>query len=303
MPAKKYTVTKTWDLATPSDVDELVINEQIDLAVLLSKRLQKNIRQGRSFRVHSAQVSISPQVGITANHDIGVAFTGKLGWCPATKNSVQAWRHAFRTWRSQKNLRILAVGSAVRYDDFEVAFGSDKIVPGRTSKLYASGLDDSITEAVTIYGASNYDGTFSTNFVSLENIYEMGQPKAAPSTFPSIEATVKSPKFSDEFPPVVEYPMVAHWSTVGDNLTTIDSAATVSAPKTYFSDNATLCGVLNISGYMLPENTGTHVQDSMRLSITLEVSMGYSLLPRPRRKTMKPKTRSYKRRTYRRKGR
>lgn len=294
MPVKKYTVTKTWDLATPSDVDELVINEQIDLAVLLSQRLQRNVRQGRSFRVHSAQVSISPQVGLTANHDLGVAFTGKLGWCPATKNSVQAWRHAFRTWRQQKQLRILATGSAVRYDDFEVAFGSDKIVPGRTSTLYANGLSDNVTESVTIYGGSQYDSILGTNFVSLENIMEMGQPKPASSTFPSVEQTVKTAKYTEEFPPVVEYPMVAHWSTVGDNLTTIDSAATVSAPKTYISDGATLCGILNLSGYMLPENTGTHIQDDMRISITLEVSMGYSLLPRPRRKKSKPKTRTYR---------
>ena len=218
--ARKYEVRWSVDLDTPSSADEQVVNEQIDLALLLSKRLQKNIRQGRSFRLHSVKASLASAGG---NHDIGVAFSGTVAWCPATKNSVKAWQHAFKVWQRQKQLALNATGSMIRYDDFEVAFGSPTIT-NRTSTLYAEGLTDSDTEFVTLYGVSN-DG-IGTYFVSLEDIYESAHlaNMLAPSRFPLSNASVKETKFQNTFPDPQGASIGAHYSA-GTNDPSFDSAA------------------------------------------------------------------------------
>lgn len=277
--AKRYQLKKTFTLGTPSDPDEFVINEQWDLALSLSQRLQRNVRQGRVFNLHSVQAQLVPPHE-SGNQDLGLAFSGTVAWCPATKNSASAWRHAFKVWQKQKQLAVNATGGMVRYDDFEVAWGSDKITP-RTSTLYAEGLSDTDTESVVIYGDSA-SGPLSTNRVTLEDIYESARPQSAPSRFPLNNSVVKESKFTAEFPPAQTMALVASWSAQ-DNQLGHDSGAQVHAPKTYISDGASLCGLLNISGYCLPENTGTVVQDDLNLVVTVEVSLGLPLAKVPRR--------------------
>ena len=178
--ARQYEVQKTWNLGTPSSADEFVLDDYVDLSMLLSQRLQRQVRQGRSFRLHSVKASLKPAGG---NHDIGVAVSGQVAFCPATKNSVKGWQHAFHVWKKQKGLRVGASGAIVKFDDFEVAF-DENTINGRTSTVYAEGLNDGDTESLTIYGASN-DG-FGTHMVSLEDIYESAKTTAslAPSRFP-----------------------------------------------------------------------------------------------------------------------
>ena len=118
--AKRYELTKQITIQTPSDPNELSFDETIDLPVLLSQRLQKNIRQGRVINIHSVKAHIeAPQSG---NLDLGGAVSGTMYHCPATKNSASAWRHAFATWRKQKSLIVNGIGPMVRFDDFEVGF-------------------------------------------------------------------------------------------------------------------------------------------------------------------------------------
>lgn len=291
--AKRYQVKKTFTLGTPSDPDEFVVNEQWDLALSLSQRLQRNVRQGRVFNIHSVQAQLVPPHE-TGNQDLGLAFTGALAWCPATKNSASAWRHAFKVWQRQKQLAVNAVGGMVRYDDFEVAWGSDKITP-RTSTLYAEGFTDSDTESVVIYGDS-LSGLGVTNRVTLEDIYESARPQSSPSRFPLSNVVVKESKFTAEFPPSQSVPLAASWSAI-DAQTGHDAGAQIQAPKTYISDGKSLCGVLNIHGYCLPENVAGTEQDDLLLVVTLEVSIGSSLAA-PSSRPIQRRSTPYKRKVW-----
>lgn len=270
---RQYEVTKTWILDTPSDADEFVIDDQVDLALLLSQRLQRQVRQGRSFRLHAVQASLKPAGG---NHDIGVAVQGTVSFAPATKNSVKAWQHAFHVWKKQKSLRVGAFGHIVKYDDFEVAYDVASI-NSRTSTVFAEGMNDSDTESLCIYGTSS-DGVLITNRVTLEDIYESAkQSSLNPSRFPMDNATVKESKFTQQFPDARAVPFGAHLSATSAD-PGFDSGATVSLHKTYVKDGATLAGVLRVYATMLPENTAEHIQDAMKLTLTFTVSMGSPLV-------------------------
>lgn len=290
--AKRYQVHSSHNLMTPSSPDEEVVNALIDIPLLLSQRLQKNIRQGQVIHIHNVTASLKPTAG--GSQDIGVAFTGELWHTPATKNSAKAWREAFSVWRKQKSLRANAVGSLVRYDDFEVGWNSS-LTNTRTSSLYATGLQDGDAESVVIYGTST-----NGSDITLEDIFESSQTQAEPSRFPLSNAIVKQSKYFDEFPNPVKTPLAAHLSA-NSAQTGYDSGASVSQNTTYIADSASLCGVLKVIGYMLPENTIGHNQDDMTLTLTFTVSMGTPLvktsLGKPKRQKSLP------RRTTRRKGR
>tara|TARA_B110000459_G_C16527292_1_gene455487 strand:- start:138 stop:731 length:594 start_codon:yes stop_codon:yes gene_type:complete len=197
------------------------------------------------------------------------------------------------------------MGPIVRFDDFEVAFASDKISPGRTSNVFAEGMNDSNEEACVIYGTST-GNVLLTPRVTLEDIWESARPQASPSRYPLSNGIVKQSKFTAEFPPVVKAPISTSWSA-SDNNPLWDSGAQIQVVTTDIPDGSTLCGVLNISGHMLPENVATSTQDNLELVLTIEVSMGSSLLPKRRKsyKRMSYKSkkggRTYGRR-YRRKG-
>ena len=237
---------------------------------MLSQRLQRNIRQGNVIHLHAVQCSVNaPNSG---NLDLGGAISGVMSHAPATKNSAKAWRNAFAVWRKQKSLKVGGVGPMVRYDDFEVGWNAQTLTGNRTSTLYAGGMNDGATERVVIYGAST-----EGDDVSLEDIYESLQPQATPSRFPIGNAVVKEPKFTEEFPPAVETPLVASWSTT-DPQAGHDSGAQIQAPKFYIQDTASLCGVVHVQGKLLPENTAGHVQDDLTLTITLTVSIGTPLV-------------------------
>lgn len=301
--AKRYQVHSSHDLTTPSAPDDLVVDTTVDLAVLLSQRLQKNIRQGRIINLHSVKASLKPTVG--GGQDIGVAFTGEVWHCPATKNSAKSWREAFKVWNAQKKLRANAVGSLVRYDDFEVAWNASYTDPQRTSTLFATGMNDTAAESVVIYGTST-----SGDDITLEDIFESAQGQPEPSRFPLSNAIVKQSKFFDEFPNPVKTPIGAHLSATAAQQS-FDSGATVSQPTSYIQDSSTLCGVVKIQGYMLPENTLGHIQDDMTLQLTYTVSIGPSLATIPSRKNRRMSSykwtshnrKSRKWKTYRKRGR
>lgn len=267
--AKRYQVHSFHNLTTPSSPDEEVVNALVDIPLLLSQRLQRNIRQGQVIHIHSVKASLKPTLGGSA--DIGVAFTGEVWHAPATRNTCKAWREAFSVWRKQKQLRANATGSLVRYDDFEVGWNAS-LTNSRTSTLYATGLSDSDAESVVIYGTST-----TGDDITLEDILESAQTQSEPSRFPLSNAIVKQSKYVDEFPNPVKSPVVAHLSA-NSAQTNYDSGASVSAPTTYIQDSASLCGVVKVIGYMLPENTIGHNQDDMTLTLTFTVSMGTPLV-------------------------
>tara|TARA_B110000003_G_scaffold273745_1_gene312123 strand:- start:825 stop:1706 length:882 start_codon:yes stop_codon:yes gene_type:complete len=292
--ARKYSETFTIPLGTPSDPNEYVFQRYLDVAKMASQRLQKNIRQGRVFHLHNVKTQlIAPSSG---NLDQGVSLVGRLMWAPATRNSVKAWQEAFKTWMAQKKLSINAVGSNVRYDDFEVAYSSNG-VDARTSALYASGNTDTDLESVAIYGSS-----VSGDVVTLEDIYESAQDQAPPSRFPLSNTVVKESKFTSEFPNPQTVPHSASWSAIHVDGASFDTGAQVQSGDVDILDGASLCGVLYMDGKMLPENTTFHIQDELYLMVTLTYSIGRSLVRRKAKKGGKSRGRRTTKRTYRKRG-
>jgi len=262
---KRFTVRHAVTLSQQDDANTLAFDEQIDLAVLLSQRLQTNVRQGHVFKVHKLAIGLTPSGG---DLDTGMAVSGTLRWAPATKHSVEAWQMAFNTWRKQKQLKMTAVGQGVRYDDFELSFDSSYI-DSRTSAMYTTGLGDGNTESLCIYGVST-----SGTDVTLEDIYDSAQPQPDPSTFP-LGGTVKESKFTAEFPPAQIHNWGANWSTVAAAaIADPDSGAAYNADPVYFEDKNCLAGVLVAKGYVLAEDVAGAIEDELvlTLSITCEVS-------------------------------
>lgn len=269
--AKRYIVKHEVTVTNPNEANAYAFDEQIDLALLLSKRLQRNVRQGRVFHIHKAQVAITPQ-NQTGDFDLGGATASNLQWCPATSNSAKAWRHAFTIWRKQKMLTVNAAGPTVRYDDFEVAYDSTGI-NSRTSNLYTTGISDSNPESVCIYGTST-----SGDDITLEDIWESAQPQALPSRFPLSNSAVKESKFTKEFPPAQVVRLGASFSTIADmDGLGPDSGAIYLSDPTYISDSACLAGVLKWKGYIIAEDVSGPTADTMNVSLTLTVSMGMPL--------------------------
>ena len=292
---RRYQVRTEFNLSTPSSPEEQVLNEYIDIPLLLSQRLQKQVRQGRVINIHKVSCILKPNVA-SSEQDWGLAFTGELAHVPATRNSVRAWQEAFKVWSAQKKLKVNAIGGLVRFDDFEVAWNSDHI-NSRTSTVYAEGMLDSDLESVCIYGTST-DGTDLT----LEDIFESAQTIAPPSRFPMGNTVVKASKYVEEFPDPVKTMLFSHYSTTeaGESALTAQTAgAQINGSQVHISDSASLCGMVKVLGYMLPENVNGSLQDEMTLSITLDVSIGRSLVYKPRKAKAKKVVKRYARkRTY-----
>ena len=280
--AKRYQVTKTIQLGTPDEPDDFAFDEKIDLAVLLSQRLQRNVRQGHVFNIHKIEGNLKV-LNDPLNEqevDLGLAVQGEAYWCPATKNSARAWRHAFSVWRKQKALRANAIGPMVRYDDFEVGWNTGYTDP-RTSTLFTTGIDDDTAEKVMIYGSST-DG----DDVSLADIFDSAQPQPSPSRFPLSNSVVKESKFTYEFPQSRRANFGCYWSTVDSGVTPapvggdpgFDSGASYGSTPAFITDGASLCGVMSVRGRILPENTATHFQDDLLLDLTITVSIGTPLV-------------------------
>ncbi len=286
---KRYTVSHSVVASINNDANTLEFDESIDLAVLLSQRLQRNVRQGHVFKLHKVSFGFKPTGG---DLDTGLSVSGSVNHCPATRNSVKAWQIAFDTWRRQKQLRVGAVGHGVRYDDFEVAFNNNHI-NSRTSNLYAEGLNDSTLESVCIFGNS-INGTDLT----LSDLYTSLQEQMPRSRFPLTGTPVKDAKFTNEFPPAIKTHFGGNWSTiVADTAGAPDSGAAYMFPPVYPQDNAVLCGVLQLRGYVLAEDELLAVEDELGLIVNFTVEISTPLVSR------KPKSKRYKRKGGAKRGR
>jgi hypothetical protein len=159
----------------------------------LSRELGRTIRNGNSFRLVGFGSTLR---GFSTSTDLDVGFAGTtvLQFCPLTANGVGAWQSLQKQWMKQKRLSS-AVGKYVRYDDFEVGWDENSFLGvGRNSEIRMSGLDDSTSEKISIYGPST-DGTV----VTLESYYDNLNPRPDASEDP-FGNVIKTPKFSDKFP-------------------------------------------------------------------------------------------------------
>lgn len=280
--AKRYTVTSQHQIGLEGGTSTTAyVDDQVDLAIALSKRLQRNIRQGRTFHLHKIRASLSPVGG--QDLDTGMAVSGTVSYAPVTKNSRKAWNMAFQTWQAQKKLRQNAMGLGVRYDDFEVCY-EDGYNTSRTSEIFTTGMGDTTSEFVAIYGSS----TNSTD-VTLEDIYESAQPIPSASTFP-LGGTVKSSKFTQEFPDRQRLGFGATYSSIapsGNMVLEPDTGAIFMADPVYVQDTSVLCGILRIQAWALPEDIVGFTGDELYLNLEYTISLGNPLVYTKPKKKMK----------------
>lgn len=277
--AKRYTVTSQHLIGLENGSSTTAyVDTQVDLSLLLSQRLQKNLRQGRTYHLHKFRASLSPVGG--QDLDTGMAVSGTLSHAPVTKNTRKAWNMAFKTWQAQKRLRQNAIGLGIRYDDFEVAY-SEAYTTSRTSSIYTTGLGDTTEESVCIYGTST-----TNDDVTLEDIFESAQTIAPASVFP-LGGTVKESKFLQEFPDRQRYGFGATYSAIapsGNMALEPDTGAIFMADPVYVQDTSVLCGIVRIQAWALPEDIVGFTGDEVYLNIEYTVSLGSPLVYTPRKK-------------------
>jgi len=182
-------VTQPADPHSPGNWTSGVI--QVDK--ILSQELGRTIRNGNTFRLVGFGSTLRAFSG-GADLDVGFAGTSVIQFCPVTKNGVGAWQSLQGQWMKQKRLSS-GVGKYVRYDDFEIGWDANSFLPGgRNSAIRMSGLDDTTSEQISIYGAS-VDGTV----VTLESYYDNLNPIPVVSEDP-FGAVIKTAKFTNKFP-------------------------------------------------------------------------------------------------------
>jgi hypothetical protein len=278
--AKRYTVTSQHLIGTEGgSTTTAYVDAQVDLSVLLSQRLQKNLRQGRTYHIHKIRASLSPVGG--QDLDTGIAVSGTISYAPVTKNTRKAWNMAFNTWRAQKRLRQNAVGLGIRYDDFEVAYES-AYVNSRTSSMFTTGLGDTTSEDVCIYGSST-----SNDDVTLEDIFESAQTLPQASFYP-LGGEVKASKYTQEFPDRQRVGFGATYSSIapsGNMILEPDTGAIFLADPVYIQDTSCLCGVVRVQAWAIPEDIVGYTGDELYLNMEYTVSIGSSLVytkPKPK---------------------
>lgn len=252
-----------------NDPTSLEVNDQIDLALALSKKLGRNIRQGHAFKVRGIGAHLSPQGASDA--DTGMSATVGLIYAPVTKHSVSAWRQMFTKWQKQKQLSG-KVGRYVRYDDFECAIRAG-LNTARTSTVLAGGLGDTNPEHITIYDAAS-----SGTRTSLQDMYNSYNPIPEEST-DEFGVSIKSPKFTEFFPePAALFcsatnSAMASWARwdevnptpgVADYLASSENVhymgADASTEYHMFPGNSyvnVLCGLFNVTAHLMPPDVDT----------------------------------------------
>lgn len=309
-----HVVTASWTVEiNQDDPSTNLIDEQVDLSLLLSQNLGRQIRQGNSFRVVGWQAGLKPTS--SGDFDLGGAVAVRAQYIPTNRHVVKAWNQVHAQWMKQKKLAFKA-GNQVRYDDMEFAW-SDGFITSRTSSVYGSGVGDTSTESLCVYGSS----TSGTDFV-LYDYYNSANPPYAPSRDHFTNNTVKDAKFSTTFPPF-EYLMTTATASSGawshEDLVSIDgysSGVAMDDLKLFPSDNhvSMAMGLVRLQAQGFPPDTAWQNADSVYLSVSffiegwsplkyraknrpLKRSYGYKPKRRyyPRQRTMKGRRRYYRR--------
>jgi hypothetical protein len=202
-------VTHLVDVIQPDDAELNWADGTIQVDVELSKELGRTVRNGNSFRLVGYGASLRGFTG-ASDTDVGFAGTAVVKFCPVTKNAVAAHQGLYKQWMKQKQLAG-AVGAYVRYDDFEVGWSDGyELATGRNSVIYTSGMGDTNTEALVIYGGNSSSG----GITALEAYYDNLNPIAPVSENP-FGNVIKEAKFIDKFPDARELSMPTTFSATG----------------------------------------------------------------------------------------
>ena len=290
-------INKQWSVTLPSagildggNPAQIAFDTQIDLARELSEYYGKNIRQGQTFYVAGAQVGMRAADG---EYDVGLSSLTKIRYCPSTKHTRQAWMDAFKLWSKQKRLRAGAIGKRNPYDDLEFAY-SNVYDNSTTSTLFQGGLADSDADKMVLYGSSNE----STNVFSLEDYYTSTNQPQPPSRYSHSNDIIKEAKFNNYWPeprsfdiasnasamhgmidieaPIIDLPFIDE-SVQGVGL----GGSHMSADIQHLPEQApVLCGVLQVSGWVIPDDTSLQFQDDAILYLTIWVKKFTPIFPK-----------------------
>ena len=261
-------VTRTIPVDLSNNPGDSTYNTYVDLAMLLSEYYGKNIRQGQNFKLGGIQATLHPSEDL----DIGMNASVKHTYIPTVKHSRKAWNMLFSQWKAQK-LLAGKVGQHMRYDDFELGWDASSAYHSatRTSTMFSSGIGDTTSEKLMLTGSS----TAGTDHTLLD--YYNSQHRArSESIDPFTGAVIKAAKFNTTSPFPAEQVL---WSTstassMVDSNATPDMLGGAIANDSYTpfpSPANVMCGVMKLNVYVMPDDTGSQIEDAMSLTISYHI--------------------------------
>jgi hypothetical protein len=262
---------------TPSNQVIATGDRVMYLDMLLSEYYGKMVRQGSGFTIVGVQASLRPDFALGATQDTGLSAEVHVDYVPVTKHSKSAWNQIYKGWRSQKKLAT-AVGGQIRYDDLEFGWDKDEGVSrGRTSTIFGSGMSDSLQEKLVLTGGSTQTAGVVTGQYSMQDYYNSAYETPDPSRDPFTNTDIKDAKWgATPFPEIqtLHCSATSSANTWGDQ--TIPShlagAITMGPIETLPTPVHSLCGVLQIGAYIMPDDTASQLQDWFLLEVTIFVS-------------------------------
>lgn len=244
------------------------------LDMLLSEYYGKMVRQGNSFSITGIQASLQPDPE-ASGIDVGMGAEVVINYVPTTKHSKFAWNQVYKGWRNQKKLAT-AIGSQVRYDDMEFGWNSKEGVDrARTSTIFGSGMSDGLAEKLVLTGASAQTAGINVGQYSLQAYYNDAYETPAPSRDPFTDTDIKEAKWGDTpFPEIQSIHCTATSSAIADEFPTtgFSGAITLGEVQTLPVPCHSLCGVLEIEAYIMPDDTVSQDEDDFLLTVTIFVS-------------------------------
>lgn len=258
------------------------------LDMLLSEYYGKMVRQGSSFKIQGVQANLTPDAS-SLGIDVGMSAEVQIHYVPVTRHSKFAWNQVYKGWRNQKKLAT-AIGGQVRYDDLEFGWndeeGADR---SRTSTIFGSGMSDSLQEKMVLTGPSVQSAGVTVGQYSLQDYYNSAYETPEPSKDPFTNTEIKEPKWgATPFPEIQALHCTAtssaQWFELpGANIH--QGAITMGDIQELPVPCESLCGVLFVEAYIMPDDTAGQFEDDFWLDVTVWVSSWKPLIFHRKRKT------------------
>lgn len=272
-------VSQTFKVSITNDPGEQVIlvgDRAMYLDMLLSEYYGKMVRQGSSFTIMGIQASLHPDPD-GSGIDVGLSAEVHIDYVPVTKHSKFAWNQIYKGWRAQKKLAT-AVGGQIRYDDLE--FGWDRregVDRSRTSLIFGSGMSDALQEKLVLTGPSDPTVGVAVGQYSMQDYYNSAYQTPDPSRDPFTNTDIKDAKWGDTPFPEIQ---TLHCSATSSAMIRDDGALsdrfsgaiTMGPIETLPTPCHSLCGVLQIGAFIMPDDTLSQDEDDFLLEVTVFVS-------------------------------
>lgn len=281
-------LTHTHLLETPNDTESPTYSGQIDLAMLASQHLSRNVRQGQTFHIKKVSAFLR---GANGDHDVGHSVTCQMKTVPTTRASRKGWNLAFNQWKKQKMLSG-KVGSYMRNDDFEVAYDYTNS-NSRTSLLFSQGIGDTSQERVVLKGDSNGGQDFSIQDLMESQLPKLSASGGHESRDPFNDAIIKAPKYTQKGWPadqvfgvtaVHSANMFKFDGTV--NETFYFGANSEQGEMSFIKPIPSMCGIIFYEFYVNPEDTAFQIEDNAKLFLQFHIVRMTPLVYRPKVKRM-----------------